>query len=137
MAFDSTDAVLLSLQSQLAACAGWSGGSSVIHCPEIPWTSATLPCAVVAESQQSSDTYAAGASGLRSGALQVLIYTASDITTTEALGRTILQQLLAQASGIAFRGGSVGLCGEETAAEVAAGTKVFGVELTLEYGLQA
>jgi hypothetical protein len=136
MAFSSTDTVLVSLQTQIAACAGWAGGTGVVHYPDLAFASATFPCCVVAETNQSGDYYASGAAGLRGGSLSIVIYTQSSVTVTEALGRTILQELLAQQSGIPFRGGSVGLCGEDSDASTAAGTQLVAVEITLEYGLE-
>jgi hypothetical protein len=135
MAFTTTDALLLQFQTQVDACAAWTGSTSDIHYPEISFATATFPCAVLCEDQRSSTYYAAGASGLRAGTLKATIYTQSAVGVTELLGREVLEQLLAQQTGIPFRGGYVGLCGEATDATTAAATPISAVELYLEYGL--
>jgi hypothetical protein len=135
MPFTTTDALLLQLQTQIDACASWAGATTDVHYPEIAFASASFPCAVVCEDQRASTYYAAGAAGLRSGTLKITIYTQSAVGATELLGRAILEELLAQQSGICFRGGYVGLCGEATDAATAAGTVVSAVELFIEYGL--
>lgn len=140
MAFTDASALLTQLQTQIAACAGWSGGSSAVHYPELAWGSGpTFPCALVSEESRSNVYYAAGAAGLRNGSLKLTIYAGSATTlgALETLGQTILEQLLAQQSGIPFRDGEVGMAGDATDASIAAATEVRGVEVTLNYGLSA
>jgi len=135
MPFTGASDLLTQLRTQIAACASWSAGSSGVHYPDVDWASATLPCCVIAEGARTSATYAAGAAGLRGGTFLVTIYTSGTVGACEVLGQAILEELLAQASGIPFRNGSVGVCGQSTDAQEAAGMTANGIELTLEYGL--
>ncbi len=137
MSFTGASDLLTQLRTQIVACASWSGGESAVHYPSLTFAGATLPACVVAEGSRTSQTYAAGANGLRGGSLLVTIYTSGTVGATEVLGQAILEQLLAQPAGIPFRNGSVGLCGESTDAQDAASTTVNGIEVTLEYGLDA
>jgi hypothetical protein len=135
MPFTTTDGLLLQTQTQIDACASWPGSTSDVHYPELTFAGASFPAAVVAEDQRTSTYYASGAAGLRGGTLKITIYTQSAVGVTELLGRAILEELLAQQTGIPFRGGYVGLCGEATDATTAAATPISAVELYLEYGL--
>lgn len=135
MAFTDASAYLTQFQTQLAACAVWSGGSSTIHYPNVNFTGATLPCIVVIEDQRGSDQYAAGASGLRSGTLRAILYSTASNGVIEAMAGTLVEQMLAQQSGIPFRSGSHQPAGIAEEAKAATGTSVNGVEIAFEYGL--
>ena len=137
MPMTGASGLLTQLQTQIAACASWSAGSSGVHYPSIEFASATFPCCVIAEMNRTSEYYASGASGLRGGTLKITIYSTGTVGATEVLGQAIVEELLAQQTGIAFRSGSVVLAGEATDAMDAAQTTVSGVELDLEYGLSA
>jgi len=143
MPLTDASALLTQFASQLAACAAWttavgSGNESArIHYPSVAWSSATLPCAVISEDQRGSRIYATNAQGLRSGMLKVEVYSAGTVGAVEQLGQALLEQLLAQQSGIVFRTGYVGLCGDATIAEIAAQNEVRAIEINIEYGLEA
>jgi hypothetical protein len=105
----------------------------------VPWASASLPLAVLEESDRTWNTYAAGAGGLMGGTLKVTIHAAasSDIGTVESLGRTLLGELLAQDPGICFKASDCGLSGTYTTAENATDTATIAIQLTLSFGLTA
>jgi len=137
MPMTGASALLTQLQTQIAACASWTATSAGVHYPSIDFSSATFPCCVVSETSRQSEYYAAGASGLRGGSLKVTIYTTGTVGATEVLGQAIVEELLAQQTGICFRNAGVVVCGEATDAMDAAQTTVTGIELDLEYGLSA
>ncbi len=135
MPFTDASAYLTQFRTQLAACAAWTAGSSAIHYPEIDWASVTLPVMVVAEESRGSEQYASGAVGLRTGTLKAVIYSSGTIGAVEVLADSIIEQMLAQQSGIPIRGATRGLCGDATDAMIAASGEVRGVEIMFEYGL--
>jgi hypothetical protein len=133
-------AIVTQLSTQLAACASWPGGAVTnLWYPRVPWASATLPLAVLEETERTWTPYAAGAGGLVSGTLKATIHYAatSDEGTVEAIGRTLLGELLAQNPGIIFRTSDCGLSGTYTSAENATDTATIAIQLTLAYGLNA
>jgi hypothetical protein len=132
--------IVSQLATQLAACASWAGGSTAnMWYPRVAWASATLPLAVLEESERTWTPYAAGAGGLAGGTLKVTVHYAqtSDEGTVEALGRQLLKELLAQDPGIIFRGSDCGLSGTYSSAEAATDTGTIAIQLTLAYGLTA
>ncbi len=139
MTLANAPAIVAQLSTQLAACAGWAGGTGANWYPRVAWASASLPLAVLEESEASFTPYAAGCSGLASGTLKVTIHAAasSDEGTVETLGRTILAQLLAQQSGIIWRTSECGLSGTFSSAEAATDTGTIAIILTLGYGLNS
>lgn len=140
MSLTNPPAIVTQLSTQLAACASWPGGATTNHWyPKVDWSSATLPLAVLEESERSWSSYAAGAGGLASGVLRVTVHyaTSSDDGTVETLGRTLLKELLAQDPGILFRQSDCGLSGTYTTAEIARNTGTIAIQLTLAYGLSA
>jgi hypothetical protein len=140
MTLTSAPAIVTQLSTQLAACASWPGGATTNHWyPSVPWASATLPLAVLEESERTWTSYAAGAGGLQGGTLKVTIHYAAsaDIGTVEAIGRTLLGELLAAAPGICFRSSDCGLSGAYTSAEAATDTATIAIQLSLAYGLTA
>lgn len=135
MSLTDAPAIITQLATQLAACAGWSGESWYPEVPDLG--SATLPAAALSEMNRRYTPYAAGASGLPSGDLEIKIYSAASIGVLESLGRTIIDQLLAQQSGIPFRPGDCGLCSDQTSGMEAAGDSIRSITINLSYGLDA
>ncbi len=140
MSLVDAPAIVTQLSTQLAACSSWPGGAVTNHWyPSVVWASATLPLAVLEESERTWTTYAAGAGGLQGGTLRVTIHYAasSSVGTVEAIGRTLLGELLAASAGICFRGSECGLSGTYTSAEAATDTGTIALDITLRYGLNA
>ncbi len=138
MSFTDAPDPLTQLATQLTACAGWSSGSGAIHYPESPdFTGATFPLAVLADESRSVGRYAVGAAGLVSGTLVIRIYGTGTIGVTEALGRTILSQLLAQEGGIVFRSSECGLSADPEPGRIAGDAQeIRSITLSLPYGLE-
>lgn len=129
-------AIITQLRTQLVACASWSTGINAVNYPELPVLSgATFPLALLSEGSRTFDTYADGAAPLAGGMLQVVIHSTGTIGVTEALGRTILSELLAQWSGIPFRPGDCGLSSDPSPAKVAGGSSYRTITLNLAWGL--
>ncbi len=139
MTLVNAPAIVTQLSTQLAACASWAGGTGACWYPRVVWASASLPLAILEESEAAFTPYAAGCSGLASGALKLTIHSASssDDGTVETLGRAILSQLLAQQSGIIWRTSECGLSGTFSSAEAATDTATIAIILTLGYGLNS
>jgi hypothetical protein len=140
MTLTNAPAIVTQLSTQLAACSSWPGGAINNHWyPTVPWASATLPLAVLEESERTFTSYAAGAGGLQGGTLSVTLHYAasSSIGTVEAIARTLLGELLAQSPGILFRSGDCSLSGTYTSAEAATDTATIAIKLSLAYGLTA
>ncbi len=140
MSLTNCPAIVTQLSTQLAACASWPGASTANHWfPDVPWGSASLPLAVLEESERTWTTYAAGAGGLIGGTLKITIHYAasSDAGTVESIGRTLLGELLAAAPGICFRSSECSLSGVPTSAETATDTGTIAIQLSLAYGLTA
>jgi hypothetical protein len=140
LSLTNAPAIVTQLSTQLAACASWPGASTSNHWyPSVPWSSATLPLAVLEETDRTWTSYAAGAGGLVSGTLKATSHYAatSDIGTVVAIGRTLLGELLSAQPGIIFRSSDCGLSGTYTSAEAATDTGTIAIQLTLAYGLNA
>lgn len=140
MSLTNAPAIVTQLATQLAACTSWPGGAtSNMWYPSVPWASATLPLAVLEESDRTWTPYASGAGALQGGTLRATIHyaTTSDVGTVEAIGRTLLGEILAQNPGICFRASDCGLSGIYTSAEAATDTGTIALQLTLSYGLTA
>ncbi len=140
MSLVNPPAIVTQLSTQLAACASWPGGATTNHhYPNVAWASASLPLAVLEESDRTWTTYAAGAGGLMGGTLKATIHYAasSDIGTVEAIARTLLGELLAQSPGICFRASDCGLSGTYSSAENATDTATIAIQINLTYGLTA
>lgn len=131
---DPTDAITL-FATQLADCAEWTvqGGTiNSIYYPEVDFTTASYPLAVLDETSQRRTIYATGAGGLRSGGLRAVLHIEStSVGKVEAFARTIGEQLMAQQSGFLFTDFQVGLCSEP---KPQADLQIFAIELTLDYG---
>lgn len=140
MSLTNAPAIITQLSTQLAACSSWPGGATSNHWyPRVTWANATLPLAVLEESERTWTSYAAGAGGLAGGTLRITVHYAqsSDDGTVEGIGRTLLKELLAQDPGILFRASDCGLSGTYTTAEQATDTGTIAIQLTLAYGLTA
>lgn len=140
MTLTNAPAIVTQLSTQLAACSSWPGGATTNHWyPSVPWASASLPLAVLEESERTWTAYASGAGGLQGGTLKVTIHYASssDVGTVEAIARTLLGELLSAQTGIPFRASECGLSGTYTSAEAATDTATIAIQLTLAYGLTA
>ncbi len=140
MSLTNAPAIVTQLSTQLAACSSWPGGSTANHWyPDVIWASASLPLAVLEESERNWTPYAAGAGGLQSGTLRVTIHyaTTSTVGTVESIARTLLGELLAAAPGICFRSSECSLSGASTSAEAATGTGTVAIQISLAYGLNA
>jgi hypothetical protein len=140
MSLTNPPAIVTQLSTQLAACTSWPGGATSNHWyPNVVWASASLPLAVLEETDRTWTPYASGAGGLQGGTLRATIHYAasSDIGTVEAIGRTLLGELLLQTPGICFRASDCGLSGTYTSAEAATDTGTIALQITLSYGLTA
>ncbi len=141
MSLTNPPAIVTSLSTQLAACASWVGTNTNHWYPSAP-DATTAPFAVLDDQNAALDIYASDAAGLLSGTLVLSIYDTTANRTLgelETFGRTILKELLAQVSGIAFRSGDVGLAKDVQPATAAAeGTSALRViTLSIPYGLKA
>ncbi len=131
-------AILTQLRTQLVACSSWANGSNAVNYPELAaLMSGTFPLAVLAEMSRRAEVFSEGAAALASGELQVVIYSTGTIGTAEALGRSILEELLAQATGIPFRSGDCGLSSDPSPGMIAGSSDVRAVTLSLPWGLTA
>ncbi len=140
MTLTNCPAIVTQLSTQLAACASWPGGATSNHWyPRVAWASASLPLAVLEDSERTWVSYAAGAGGLQGGTLKATIHYAasSDEGTVESLARTLLGELLAAAPGICFRSSECSLSGVYTSAENATDTATIAISISLAYGLTA
>ena len=139
MSLVNAPAIVSQLSAQLAACAGWTGGTGNHWYPKVPWADAVLPLAVLEEADRTNTSYAAGAGGIVGGTLKITIHHAqtSDDGTVETLARTLLDQLLAQDPGILFRNSDCGISGTFSTAEAATDTGTIAITLSLTYGLTA
>ena len=136
MTWTDPPAILTQLRTQLVACAGWANGQNAVHYPSLDGLmSATMPLAVLAETSRTAEVYADAVAPIPGGTLQVVIYGTDSVGTMEALGRTILSQLLSQATGIPFRPGECGLSSDPSPGMVAGSSGVRSVTLTLSWGL--
>ena len=141
MSLTNAPAIVTSLSSQLAACASWVGGTANHWYPVGPDAS-TPPFAILDDQNARRTVYASEATGLLKGTLVITICDSGanrTIGQLEAFGRTILAELLAQVSGIAFRDGEVGLTQDYRPSTVAAeGTGALrSITMTIPYGLDA
>ncbi len=131
-------AMVSQLRTQLVACAGWKAPLPAVHYPKADLTDSPELVAVLSELSREMNPYAAGAYGLLAGELQVTLHKKhSSIAEVETLGRTILDQLLQQQSGIPFRTVGCGLSSDPTSAQEAGDSDYVRISLTLGYGLDA
>ena len=139
MSLTDAPAIVSSLSVQLAACASWVGGSGNHWYPIAP-ENTTVPFAILDDQNARRQQFAAESFGLLSGTLVLTIVDSAANRTLgqlETFGRTILKELLAQSSGIAFRDGDVGLVRDYIpATEAVHGTaSMRAITLTIPYGL--
>lgn len=128
--------ILTQLRTQLVACAGWANGQNAVNYPELAaLMSGTFPLAVLAERSRTATLFCEGVAAIPGGELEVIIYATDTIGTLETLGRTILDQLLAQASGIPFRPAECGLSSDPSPAKIAGSSDVRSITLKLPWGL--
>lgn len=124
------------LSTQLAACASWTATTTDHWYPEVDWASVSTRAAVLSDTR-SLEQYAAGASGIKSGVLTIqIIHTTFTIGQLEDFAQDILDELLAQTSGIPFLSGECGLSSDVQEAETAGGTAHRSITITLPYGLR-
>ncbi len=138
MTLTNAPAILTQLATQLAACASWPGGAVTnMWYPTVAAAGATLPLAILEESERGATVYASGANALTSGTLKIQIHYASssDDGTVESLARTLLGELLAQTPGIIFRSGECSVSGTVTNAQIARDSGTIAIEMQLGYGL--
>lgn len=140
MTITNAPAMVTQASTQLAACAGWTGGTANHWYPVAPDGSA-VPFAVIDDQTAGRQIYASDAPGLPSGTIVITIVdsAARTIGQLEELGRTILAQLIAQASGIPFKSGEVGLVDDfRPATEAGEGTGALrSITMSIPYGLDA
>ena len=141
MSLTNAPAIVTSLSSQLAACASWVGSTTNHWYPSAPDAS-TAPFAVLDVQDRRRQIYASEAPGLFSGVLQISIFDSTanrTIGQLETFGDTIMSELLAQVSGIAFRSDEVGFTQDAQASATAAeGTGALRViTISLPFGLEA
>lgn len=136
MTWTNPPPILTQLRGQLVACAAWTGGTATVHYPELTGlTSATFPLAVLSELRPRSTPYAEGAGGIAGGELQIVIYGTDTVGNMEALGRSILDQLLAQVTGIVWQPAEAGLSSDPSPGKIAGNAAVRSVTLRLPWGL--
>jgi hypothetical protein len=150
----SVPAQIARLRTHLQACQAWldaGGAEAQVHYPSINASGAigngdTLPAALLMRGDTGRMKYAEGARGLPSGDLEVVFYldgaefpTAS---TVETFADAVLDQLLAQDTGLPWQRGNAGLASDPTQGARAAktGAKPHDyrtISLFLQYGLNA
>lgn len=136
MTWQNPPAILTQLRAQLVLCAAWTGGASVVHYPDLSGLmSATFPLAVLSEHRPRRTPYAEGAAGIAGGELEVVIYGTDTVGLMEALGQTILDQLLAQVTGIVWQPAEAGLSSDPSPGKIAGNAAVRSVTLRLPWGL--
>lgn len=134
MTLTNPSAVITQLDVQLTACASWPGGMTTWY-PKKTGATADLPYAVLAETSRGVRPYAAGAGGIAGGVLEVHLHVTGTIGAVETLARTLLDELLAQQSGIVFNSSECGLSNEPTPGEIAAGEDITSITMSLPWGL--
>jgi hypothetical protein len=138
MSLTDAPAIITTLSTQLVACAAWTGGSGAVWYPEAPGTTSTTHAVLVPMSMQRT-RYAEGANGILGGSLVILLYVVGTDTLgdAETLAGTLVDQLMAQHSGIPFRSASYELAGDPGAAKTVGGSTIIPIQISLEYGLSA
>lgn len=136
MSWENPPAIIEQLRTQLLACDSWEGGADNVHYPYAEGlVDEEAPLAVLEDLGRTGEPYAAGADALPGGTLQIVIRSPGSIGEVEALGRTILDELLAQQTGIPFRGGETGVASKPSPAKKAGGADIRTIALTLTWGL--
>ncbi len=140
MSLTNAPAIVTSLSTQLAACSSWVGTNTNHWYPSAP-DGTTPPFAVLDVQDRQRHIYAADATPNFTGTLMISIFDSNanrDIGELEAFGDTIMSQLLAQVSGIAFKSGEVGLVQDyQPAVAAKEGTGALrSITITLPFGLE-
>jgi hypothetical protein len=125
--------IITQLSTQLAACAAWPAGATTWY-PTKP-NATSPPFVLLVERSRRVRPYAAGAAGIPGGVLEVDLAVSDTIGNAESLARTLLEQLLAQTSGIPFLEADCGVSAEPTPGEIAGGTSITTITMTLPWGL--
>jgi len=120
MTLTNAPAIVTQFSTQLAACASWSTGTAGHWYPSADPGIATLH-AVLASTNEDRTRYAEGANAIPSGTLKAAVYTPLSIGEAEALGRSLIDELLAQQTGLMFTGGNAQLSADPGAAKQADG----------------
>ncbi len=84
---------------------------------------------------RSGAVYAAGAEALPGGSLLIIIRAAMTTGELEQFARNILDELLAQQTGIPFTTGEVGACSDPSPAKQAGGVVTRAINIALQWGL--
>lgn len=150
----STPAQIDRLRTHLQACATWvaaGGAETRIHYPLINpsgtiGTADALPAALLLRGETGRTKFAEGARGLPGGDLEVVFYLPADAFPTaaacEAFADAVLDELLAQDTGLPWQTGSAGMASApaQPARAAATGPKPTdyrSISLFLTYGLSA
>lgn len=136
MSLTNPTAMVSQLSTQLAACSTWGAVTTDHWYPDVDWASVSTRAAMLSDTR-SLESYAAGASGIKSGVCTITIHhTTHTIGQLEDFAQDILDELLAQQSGIPFLSGECGLSSDVQEAETAGGTVYRSITLSLPYGLR-
>jgi hypothetical protein len=135
MTLTNAPAVVTSFANMIVACASWTPGLAGLFYPTEDNT-ATGIIGVISASPTTRTPYAAGCAGLPSGNLLLVIYHTGDIGQTESFAMTIVNELQAQTTGLALRGGVTALASIPGDAKAADGFTRNAINVEFEYGLK-
>jgi hypothetical protein len=135
MTLTNAPAVVTSFANMIVACASWTPGLSGLFYPTEDTTTVGI-IGVISASPTTRTPYAAGAAGLPSGNLLLVIYHTGDVGQTEAFAMAIVNELQAQTTGLPLRGGVTGLAATPGDAKTADGFTRNAINIEFEYGLK-
>lgn len=133
MSLTNPPAVITQLSAQILALTSLPSGATTWY-PE-KTNSTSPPFIVLSEESRRLSPYAAGAGGIAGGVLMAVLHIVDTIGNAEAAARLMLDELLAQQSGIVFNGGECGLSAEPTPGEIAGGASLVAIAMSLPWGL--
>lgn len=113
------------LRDMLLLVQAWNNWNAGIHYPQAALAiehgvQDSFPLGVIVPDESTSTPYAAGAPGLRSGRLTLILYDAADNSNIETVARSIKDGLCALYVGLPNLRGTVGLCSDPTPGQRAA-----------------
>ncbi len=148
MSLTNPPAIITALDAMLTLSTTWgtwAASTGRTWYPDVDIQNATFPCAALFASNRRRTKFADGAQGAPSGELIITVWApvTTTIGTMETNAELVLDELLAQDTGIALRDGSVSAAADPTSSARAANdaaqdhTQGFRrISITLEYGLE-
>lgn len=138
MSLTDAPSIITKLGEHLVACASWSPGASGLWYPEAPASTSGTHAVLVPASMQRT-RYAEGANGLLGGTLWILLYVVGteSLGDAETLAGNLVNELMAQHTGIPFRSITYELAGDPGAAKTVGGSTIIPMHITIEFGLSA